>query len=87
MPSSHVRRVLETVRPSLSIYVEEASVAFGWSAEVLAKVQDWSAAQSDGAIRHQRIGGAATAIPSARDLEREVLPQVDDIVARVVECF
>jgi pyruvate/2-oxoglutarate/acetoin dehydrogenase E1 component len=33
-------------------------------------------------------GGAEnTPIPAARDLEDDVLPQVDDIVAAVLDCF
>ena len=87
VPSTHIRRVLDDTRPSLSVYVEEASVANGWSAEMLAQVQDSIGSTSDRPIRHERIGAAYSPIPSSRDLEREALPQVHDIVTRVLECF
>ena len=85
-PSSHIRRILDEVRPALSVYVEEASVAHGWSAEMLAQVHELSRA-SNRPIAHERIGAAHSPIPSSRDLERAALPQVHDIVARVLECF
>ena len=46
-----------------------------------------ASAAVDAPIRHERIGGADTPIPSGRDLERAALPQVEDIVSRVLECF
>ena len=42
---------------------------------------------SDRPVRHERIGAQATPIPSSRVLEGEALPQVQDIVTRVLECF
>ena len=85
VPCTHVRRVLDDTSARLSVYVEEASVAYGWSAEILAQVQEQ--AGTDRPIRHERIGAADSPIPSSRDLEREALPQVQDIVTRVLECF
>jgi pyruvate/2-oxoglutarate/acetoin dehydrogenase E1 component len=87
VPSTHVRRVLDDVRPQLSIYVEEASPAHGWSAELLAQVEELASATSGRPIRHERIGAAFSPIPSSRELEREALPQVEDIVTRVLDCF
>ena len=87
VPSTHLRKVLDATRPVLSIYVEEASVAHGWSSELLARVQELAGAAEDRPIRHQRIGAAHTPIASNRDLEYASLPQVRDIVSRVVECF
>ena len=86
VPSTHIRRILDTTRPRVSVYVEEASIAYGWAAEVLAQVQEHSGSVA-GPIRHERIGAADSPIPSSRELERRTLPQVDDIVTRVLECF
>ena len=86
VPTTHIRRVIDELRPRRSVYVEEASPAHGWSAELLAHVQEHAAA-SAGPIRHERIGAAFSPIPSSRELERDALPQVDDIVGRVLECF
>jgi pyruvate/2-oxoglutarate/acetoin dehydrogenase E1 component len=40
-----------------------------------------------GAIAYRRVGAKNTPIPSARALEDAVLPQADDIVAAVLDCF
>jgi pyruvate/2-oxoglutarate/acetoin dehydrogenase E1 component len=87
IPATHIRRILAKDSPSLSVYVEEGSVMFGWSAELAALVQEESARLGEGPIRHERIGAAHTPIPSSRELERQALPQAQDIVARVLECF
>jgi pyruvate/2-oxoglutarate/acetoin dehydrogenase E1 component len=85
VPSTHIRRILDQTGSCLSVYVEEASVAHGWSAECLAQVQEQAGAERS--IRHERIGAAYSPIPSSRDRERDALPQVHDIVTRVLECF
>jgi pyruvate/2-oxoglutarate/acetoin dehydrogenase E1 component len=87
LPSTHIHRVLDDARPKLSVYVEEASVEHGWSAELLAQVQEYVSSTPRDPIRHERIGAVHSVIPSSRDLERSVLPQVEDIVTRVLECF
>ena len=66
-------------------YAEEASTRFGWSAEMLAEVQ--SRVGDTTTVQHVRIGAAHSPIPSSRDLERQSLPQVDDIVHRILESF
>ena len=73
----------------MCIYAEEASVEHGWSAEMLAQVQQYVAASESplAAVTHARIGAAHTPIASSRELERAALPQVDDIVSRVLELF
>jgi pyruvate/2-oxoglutarate/acetoin dehydrogenase E1 component len=86
VPASHIRQVVEETDARLSVYVEEASAAHGWSAEILAQVQEQASA-ADRRIRHERIGASYSPIPSSRELERKALPQVDDIVTRVLECF
>jgi pyruvate/2-oxoglutarate/acetoin dehydrogenase E1 component len=85
LPLSHIHDVVESARPRVFVYVEEASVRHGWSAEMLAEVQACTA--SPAPVSHVRVGALHTPIPSSRDLEREVLPQVDDIMAAVIECF
>jgi pyruvate/2-oxoglutarate/acetoin dehydrogenase E1 component len=85
VPSTHIRRILDDTSARLSVYVEEGSVAYGWAAEILAQVQEQVG--RDRPMRHERIGAADSPIPSSRDLERETLPQVQDIVTRVLECF
>ena len=85
VPSSHIRRIVDESGSRLFVYVEEASIAYGWSAELLARVQEH--AGPDRPNRHERIGAVYSPIPSSRDLERQALPQVDDIVTRVLECF
>ena len=87
VPFTHIRRILDEKTPALSVYVEEASVAHGWSAEVLAQVQEQMDPSSDRPIRHERIGAAYHPVASSRELEHASLPQVRDIVARVLECF
>ena len=87
VPASHLRVVLGGTRPPLCVYVEEASVEHGWTAEMAARVQDITGPASEHSIRHERIGAAHTPIASSRDLEYAALPQVRDIVSRVVECF
>jgi pyruvate/2-oxoglutarate/acetoin dehydrogenase E1 component len=52
---------------------------------MLAEVRACTAPAASGT--HVRVGALHTPIPSSRDLEREMLPQVDDIMAAIVECF
>lgn len=87
VPSTHVARVLDASRTPVFIYAEEASVEHGWSAEMLAQVEQQAGTASDRALTHARIGAAHTPIPSSRELEHVALPQADDIVSRVIELF
>jgi pyruvate/2-oxoglutarate/acetoin dehydrogenase E1 component len=85
LPVSHIARILASVSSGVHVYAEEASVRHGWSAEMVAEVD---AQLSDGGrVQHVRVGAAHTPIPSGRELERRTLPQVDELVARVIECF
>ena len=86
VPASHLERIVEEGETSLFIYAEEASVEHGWSAELLAQVQQ-QLSTSGRAGRHVRIGGAHTPIPSGRALEAATVPGARDIIARVLECF
>ncbi len=85
LPASHIDRILDAPAPAVFAYAEEASVHFGWSAELLAEVE--TRTTGAGRPQHVRIGAAHTPVPSSRELERRTLPQADDIVARVLECF
>ena len=86
VPASHITRVVDECPSALLVYAEEASVEHGWSAEILAQVQDRLAATAREA-RHVRIGGAHTPIPSGRALEAAAVPGAREIIARVLECF
>ena len=86
VPTSHIERIVGDADTSLFVYAEEASAEHGWSAEVLAQVQQQLSA-SERSGRHLRIGGAHTPIPSSRALEMAVVPAANDIIARVLECF
>ena len=83
VPLAHIRKIVAARRADLFVYAEEATAAFGWAAEVIACIE----AHVDRPIRHERVGAVPTPIPSSRELEQRVLPQVADIVARVLECF
>jgi pyruvate/2-oxoglutarate/acetoin dehydrogenase E1 component len=86
VPASHIERIVQDVDTSLFVYAEEASAEHGWSAEILAQVQQHLSA-SERSGRHVRIGGAHTPIPSSRVLEMDAVPAARDIIARVLECF
>lgn len=86
VPVSHIARVVDECHAALVIYAEEASAEHGWSAEILAQVQD-RVSESGREARHVRIGGAHTPIPSGRALEAATVPGAREIVARVLDCF
>jgi pyruvate/2-oxoglutarate/acetoin dehydrogenase E1 component len=87
VPATHIGRILDEASPKLSIYVEEASVSHGWSAEILSQVAEHIGSATGRDVRHERIGGVHEPIASSRELEREALPEARHIVARVLECF
>jgi pyruvate/2-oxoglutarate/acetoin dehydrogenase E1 component len=86
-PATHVRRIVADAETSVFVYAEEASVEYGWSAELVAQVQAIRDETAMGPATHARIGAAHSPIPSSRELERAALPQTEDIVARVLELF
>ena len=86
VPASHIERIVEDSETTLFVYAEEASAEHGWSAEIVAQVQQGLAA-AERTGRHVRVGGAHTPIPSSRALERDAVPAAGDIVARMLECF
>ena len=85
VPVSHVERIANESGARIMAYAEEASVDFGWSAELLARAQQLAAGSSP--LTHVRIGAAYSPIPSSRAMENAMLPHASDIVARIVECF
>ncbi len=86
-PASHLDAILGAISPAAVITVEEAPVAGGWGAEIVAVIEQFRDTQGSGPISYRRVGAKRTAIPSARLLEDGVLPQVEDIVAAVLDCF
>jgi pyruvate/2-oxoglutarate/acetoin dehydrogenase E1 component len=84
-PLSHIEKIANESEARIVAYVEEASVDFGWSAELLARVEQMATAARP--LTHVRIGAGYTPIPSSRALENAMLPHASDIVARIVECF
>lgn len=88
VPVGHLAWILECCEPTICCYAEESSPAAGWSAEVIAQVE---ALRAEGLglppIRHERIGARYVPLASSRELELQSLPQVSDIVRKIVECF
>jgi pyruvate/2-oxoglutarate/acetoin dehydrogenase E1 component len=87
VPASHLDIILRDAGISTVITVEEAPVAAGWGAEMIATIEQLRDRRGLGVFTYRRVGAKNTAVPSARDLERDVLPQVDDIVTAVLDCF
>jgi len=86
-PVTHLDAILSAAAPAAVVTVEEASMEGGWGAEMIATIERIRDIRQLSAISHRRIGAKSTPIPSARDLEDAVLPQTDDIVAAVLDCF
>jgi pyruvate/2-oxoglutarate/acetoin dehydrogenase E1 component len=86
-PATHVEAILSRGAPAAVVTVEEAPAEGGWGAELIATIEQIRDARRLGAIAYRRVGAKSTPIPSARALEDAVLPQADDIVAAVLDCF
>jgi pyruvate/2-oxoglutarate/acetoin dehydrogenase E1 component len=86
-PAPHLEAIMTEAAPAAVVTVEEASSEGGWGAEMIATFERIRDTQRLGAIAYRRVGAKNTPIPSARDLEDEVLPQTDDIVAAVLDCL
>jgi pyruvate/2-oxoglutarate/acetoin dehydrogenase E1 component len=69
------------------VTIEEAAAEAGWGAEIIASIEQIRDAHRLAAISYRRVGAKATVIPSARPLEDAALPQTEDIVAAVLDCF
>jgi pyruvate/2-oxoglutarate/acetoin dehydrogenase E1 component len=86
-PATHLETIMREASPAAVITVEEAPDEGGWGAEMIATFEQARDRRGLGAIAYRRVGAKATPIPSARALEDAVLPQTDDIVAAVLDCF
>jgi pyruvate/2-oxoglutarate/acetoin dehydrogenase E1 component len=86
-PATHLDTILSEAAPAAVVTVEEAPAEGGWGAEMIATIERLRDRRRLGAIAYRRVGAKNAPIPSARDLEDEALPQVDDIVAAVLDCF
>lgn len=86
-PAAHLDTILADAAPAAVVTVEEAPAEGGWGAEMIATIEQVRDSRRLGAIAYRRVGAKNTPIPSARDLEHEALPQVEDIVAAVLDCF
>jgi pyruvate/2-oxoglutarate/acetoin dehydrogenase E1 component len=86
-PTSHLDVVLRDGEPTGVVTIEEAPAEAGWGAEIIASVEQIRDAHRLAPISYRRVGAKATVIPSARPLENSVLPQTEDIVAAVLDCF
>lgn len=85
-PASHLDWLLER-EPTVLMVAEEASVMAGWSAELVAAIEEQRAARGSPAVRYGRIGARHEPVASSAWLERQMLPQVADLVAAVLEQF
>jgi pyruvate/2-oxoglutarate/acetoin dehydrogenase E1 component len=86
-PVAHLDAVLRDAAPAAVVTIEEAPAEAGWGAEIIASIEQIRDAHRFAAISYRRVGAGATVIPSARPLEDAVLPQAEDIVAAVLDCF
>jgi pyruvate/2-oxoglutarate/acetoin dehydrogenase E1 component len=86
-PATHVEAILSSGAPAAVVTVEEAPAEGGWGAELIATIEGIRDSRRLGEIAYRRVGAKSTPIPSARALEDAVLPQADDIVAAVLDCF
>jgi pyruvate/2-oxoglutarate/acetoin dehydrogenase E1 component len=86
-PGTHLEAILREAAPAIVVTVEEATPEGGWGAEMIATIEQIRNARGLGAITYRRVGAKNTPIPAARALEDDVLPQGDDIVAAVLDCF
>ncbi len=76
LPDKIIQSAIKTKRVTI---VEEGIINFGWGAEVTALLSNYIL---DAPI--QRVGSKNNIIPASRNLESEILPQVDDIVNSVI---
>jgi pyruvate/2-oxoglutarate/acetoin dehydrogenase E1 component len=86
-PAAHIEAILGKAAPAAVVTVEEAPAEGGWGAELIATIERIRDRRRLGAIAYRRVGAKSTPIPSARALEDAALPQADDIVAAVLDCF
>ena len=76
-----IEAVESVARTGALVTPEEGTLTRGFGAEIAARVQQ--AAWSDLRAPVQRVAARDGIIPSARPLEDDMLPSVDDVVAAV----
>lgn len=86
-PASHIRTVIDHVRPSRCIYVEESSTTGGWTSELIACVEEFRHEQRLPSMMHRRLGSAYTPIPASKALEARTLPSAAGVAAAILDCF
>ena len=86
-PTSHLDAIVREAAPAAIITAEEASAEGGWGAEMIATIEQIRDTRALAAISYRRVGAKDAPIPSARALEDEALPQAEDIVAAILDCF
>lgn len=94
IPVTHLNHFVDKVDekdkkiPGICIYAEENNSLAGWSAEMLAQMEELASRQNNGEkIKHLRIGALPSVISCSRELEAKVLPQVHDITNKVLNFF
>lgn len=88
VPQTHIRHVLDRWFPNLFFYTEESSTIGGWSSEIITTVEEIRGSYSQPSpVKHVRVGAKHTPIPASRELEFHSLPQVDNIVEAILNCF
>jgi 2-oxoisovalerate dehydrogenase E1 component len=70
-------------KTSKAIVVHEDTISWGYGAEIAARIAGELFTYLDGPVR--RVGAKDTFVAYSPDLEEEILPQVDDIVASILE--
>ena len=87
-PITHIRAILDKCKPALCVYTEESVVTGGWSSEISATVEEIHSTQPNRPpIRHLRIGSKYTPVPASRELESRTLPQAEDMIRAILNCF
>ena len=87
-PTTHLHQIANQKPLELWAYVEEANPIGGWTSEMIAQVEQvrFDAGHRTN-IKHSRLGASFTPIATSREVEFKTLPQVSDIVSRIVDCF
>jgi len=86
-PVVQLQTLFDQYKDTLLVYVEEASVAAGWGSEMMASMQDFALNTRNCQLRQLRIGSEYSVIPSSKQLEGRILPNVQKIINQIVACF
>jgi len=86
-PVEALRKIITAANTDKFIYAEECSVQNGWASELIAEIEQQRTLMELDGFQHTRVGAANHPIPSSRQQETDALPQADDIVEAVLDCF